>query len=118
MKRDKRQKKRLRLSYALSSFALAATLFMVTQQLSSAGDSAKAATPSSGRRHTSAAYVYDRPTLTLRDEDAKSLDQLNYSFALIKNGRVTGDHWSSIATFKNYIRKYPHILPVLSIGGP
>ena len=64
-----------------------------------------------------AAYVYDRLGLVLRDEDAPMLDQLNFSFALVKDGAVCGDHWQSIDTYKAYIARHPHILPVLSIGG-
>ncbi len=63
------------------------------------------------------AYVYDRATLTLKDEDASKLDQLNFSFALIKNGKASGSHWQSIDTFKAYVRRHEHITPVLSIGG-
>lgn len=68
-------------------------------------------------RHTTAAYVMDRQGLTFRDEDAPMLDQLNFSFALVKDGMVTGDHWRSIDAYKAYIAKHPHILPVVSVGG-
>lgn len=64
-----------------------------------------------------AAYVYDRPGLVLRDEDASMLDQLNFSFALVKDGIVCGDHWQSIDACKAYTARHPHILPVVSIGG-
>ncbi len=64
-----------------------------------------------------AAYVYDKPALALRDEDASSLDQMNFSFALIKNGELSGSHWTAIDKFKAYIAKYPSIMPVLSVGG-
>lgn len=77
------------------------------------GESAGAETP----RKRTAAYVYDRPILTFSDADADNLDQLNFSFALLKKGEVNGDHWQSIGAFKAYIAKHPHILPVLSIGG-
>ncbi|MDD3335018.1 MAG: glycosyl hydrolase family 18 protein [Eubacteriales bacterium] len=70
------------------------------------------------RQHKrTAAYVFDRAGLILRDDDAANIDQLNFSFALIRNGAVNGDHWLSIATFRSYIEKHPHILPVLSVGG-
>ncbi len=64
-----------------------------------------------------AAYVYDKGNLKLRDADAAYITQMNYSFALIKDGKVSGDHWQSIGTFKSYIKKHPNILPVLSVGG-
>ena len=68
-------------------------------------------------RHITAAYVFDRGQMNLRDEDALHIDQLNYSFALVKDGEVSGDHWSSIAEYRAYIARHPHILPVVSIGG-
>lgn len=70
------------------------------------------------RQHKrTAAYVFDRASLSLKDSDAANIDQLNFSFALIKNGAVSGDHWHAIDQFKAYIAKHPHILPVLSVGG-
>ena len=64
-----------------------------------------------------AAYVFDRPNLTFSDRDAAHLDQLNFSFALIKDGKVSGDHWQKIDEYKAFIRRHPHIQPVVSVGG-
>lgn len=64
-----------------------------------------------------AAYVFDREQVVFRDEDAANLNQLNFSFALIKDGAVSGDHWRNIEGYKAYIAKHPHILPVVSVGG-
>ncbi len=64
-----------------------------------------------------AQYVFDREDLIFRDEDAPFINQLNYSFGLIKDGAVSGDHWTSIDAYKAFIRRHPHILPVLSVGG-
>ncbi len=66
---------------------------------------------------TVSAYVYDRGNLIFRDEDAKYMTQMNYSFALIEDGKVSGSHWNSIGAFKEYIRRNPHILPVMAVGG-
>lgn len=68
-------------------------------------------------RYVTAAYVFDRGNMSLRDEDAQHIDQLNYSFALVRDGSVSGDHWSSIEAYRAYIARHPHILPVVSIGG-
>lgn len=68
-------------------------------------------------RYVTAAYVFDRGQMNLRDEDARHIDQLNYSFALVKDGAVSGDHWSSIDEYRAYIARHPHILPVVSVGG-
>lgn len=68
-------------------------------------------------KHITAAYVFDRGQMNLRDEDAMNIDQLNYSFALVKDGEVSGDHWSSIEEYRAYMARHPHILPVVSVGG-
>lgn len=73
------------------------------------------ASAASGRR--TAAYVFDCGNLSFRDEDAAHLNQLNFSFGLIKDGKASGDHWTNIDAYKAFIRKHPHIQPVLSVGG-
>lgn len=69
------------------------------------------------RRARSVVYLSDEPGLRLRQEDASKIDQINYSFALIENGRATGSHWQSVQTVSAYLRKNPHITGVLSVGG-
>ena len=66
---------------------------------------------------TTAAYVFDREGLILRDADAVHLNQLNFSFALVKDGCVNGEHWINIDAYKAFIARHPHILPVVSVGG-
>jgi chitinase len=63
------------------------------------------------------AYVYDRLGLAFRDEDASFITQMNYSFALIKDGKVSGSHWHSIDAFTEYIKRHPGILPFMAVGG-
>ena len=65
----------------------------------------------------SAVYAYDGTRNQYRDEDAQSIDQMFYAFAVFKNGRLSTAHWTNFAAFAAYIEKYPHIVPVLSIGG-
>lgn len=62
-------------------------------------------------------YVYDSASLGLRAEDAARIDQLNYSFALIKNGEATGAHWQGIREMATYLRQHPSVDGVLSVGG-
>ncbi len=78
------------------------------------GEAAAAAAPSALRVMT---YVQDGPSLTLREEDADKLDQLNYAFALLRDGEASGAHWQSIAAFSAYLERHPHITGVLSVGG-
>ncbi|MBQ8201117.1 MAG: hypothetical protein IJZ74_05055 [Clostridia bacterium] len=62
-------------------------------------------------------YVMDEAGLDLRASDADKLDQLNYSFALIKNGKADGSHWMGIRKAEAFLKKHPHIDGVLSVGG-
>lgn len=65
----------------------------------------------------SAVYVYDGSRAKYRDADADSIDQMFYAFALFKNGSLSTAHWKNIKAFKAYVKKHPHITPILSIGG-
>ncbi len=69
------------------------------------------------RRARSVVYVSDAPGLQLRQEDAEKIDQINYSFALIENGKATGSHWQGIQTISAYLRRNPHITGVMAVGG-
>lgn len=62
-------------------------------------------------------YLMDAPGIRLRDEDAQRLDQLNYSFALIRDGEASGSHWTGISRVEAFLRRHPHIQGVLSVGG-
>lgn len=62
-------------------------------------------------------YAMDAPDLTLRDGDASAIDQINYSFALIRDGRADGSHWKSQKKVTAYLKKHPHIDGVLAVGG-
>ncbi len=64
-----------------------------------------------------AAYVYDAKNPTLLARDAATLTHINWSFALIEDGRVTGDHWRNIDKLLAYKKKHPRIKTVVSIGG-
>lgn len=69
------------------------------------------------RKGRTVMYLMDNANLTLRDGDASALDQLNYSFALIKNGRADGSHWVGQKKVSAFLRRNPHIDGVLSVGG-
>jgi len=62
-------------------------------------------------------YLMDEANPVLRDEDAAKLDQINYSFALIRDGRADGSHWQGIRRVTAFLRRHPHIDGVLSVGG-
>ncbi len=73
--------------------------------------------PMIARKGRTVMYIMDSPSLELRDEDAHALDQLNYSFALIKDGKADGSHWMGIKKVASFLKKHPHVDGVLSIGG-
>ncbi len=62
-------------------------------------------------------YLMDEHGIKLRDADARQLDQINYSFALIKDGRADGSHWVSVDKVTAFLKRHPHIDGVLSVGG-
>ena len=64
-----------------------------------------------------AVYVYDGSKVTYREEDAASLDQMFYAFALFRKGHVSGAHWKNIKKFQAFTQKHPEIMPILSVGG-
>lgn len=62
-------------------------------------------------------YAMDAANLSLRDGDASAIDQINYSFALIKDGKADGSHWKSQKKVSAFLKKHPHIDGVLAVGG-
>ena len=70
-----------------------------------------------GRHGRVVMYAFDDGGLTLQDEHAHLIDQLNYSFALIENGEATGDHWRSVKDVEKFLKRNPHIDGVVSVGG-
>lgn len=69
------------------------------------------------RRGRTVMYVMDEAGMKLRSDDAHMLDQLNYSFALIRDGRADGSHWRGTKQVTAFLKKHPHIDGVLSVGG-
>ena len=73
--------------------------------------------PMDKRKGRAVMYIMDSYDLHLRDEDAHALDQLNYSFALIKDGKADGSHWMGLKKVQAFLKKHPHVDGVLSVGG-
>lgn len=73
--------------------------------------------PMHTRKGRTVMYIMDSHDLKLRDEDAHALDQLNYSFALIKDGKADGSHWMGLKKVQAFLKRNPHVDGVLSIGG-
>ena len=97
-------------------------LLMTVVSVSSGAYTTQAATaeeeaPMNQRQGRTVMYIMDAHDLKLRDEDAHALDQLNYSFALIKDGRADGSHWMGLKKVQTFLKRNPEVDGVLSIGG-
>lgn len=62
-------------------------------------------------------YVMDDAGMNLRSTDADRLDQLNVSFALIRDGEADISHWRGQKKIASFLKKHPHVDGVLSVGG-
>ena len=62
-------------------------------------------------------YVMDDAGMKLRSGDAHRLDQLNVSFALIRNGEADVSHWRGTKKVASFLKENPHVDGVLSVGG-
>ena len=80
-------------------------------------ETAQEVSPMQTRKGRTVMYVMDDHNLKLRDEDAACLDQLNYAFALIKDGKADGSHWMGLKKVQAFLKKHPHVDGVLSVGG-
>ena len=86
-------------------------------EYSTHAETAQEVAPMVQRKGRTVMYIMDTHNLKLRDEDAENLDQLNYSFALIKDGKADGSHWLGLKKVQSYLKKHPHVDGVLSVGG-
>lgn len=110
--------RRLLKKWLLMMLLLAVTGVSVSQgAYDTKAATAEEESPMIARKGRTVMYIMDSPSLKLRDEDAHALDQLNYSFALIKDGKADGSHWMGIKKVASFLKKHPHIDGVLSIGG-
>lgn len=112
-KRRKRMK-RLLLAMMIASVGAAAVFAGNREHVAEA---AGEETPMKKRLGRTVMYLMDEANPVLRDEDAEKLDQLNYSFALIRDGKADGSHWQGVRRVTAFLRRHPHIDGVLSVGG-
>lgn len=62
-------------------------------------------------------YVMDEADLKLTDDQAQHINQINYAFALLEDGRANGDHWVGVKELESFLRRHEHIDGVVSVGG-
>ena len=117
-----RTKERKPLRFAKKLMMLMLLLAVTGVSVSSGAYTTNAATaeeeaPMDKRKGRTVMYIMDSHDVKLRDEDAHALDQLNYSFALIKDGKADGSHWMGLKKVQAFLKRNPHVDGVLSVGG-
>ena len=112
-KLKKRAKKCTLLLMLLMTVVVSASSGAYNTQAATAEEEA----PMNTRKGRTVMYIMDSHNMKLRDEDAHALDQLNYSFALIKDGKADGSHWMGLKKVQAFLKKHPHVDGVVSIGG-
>jgi len=73
--------------------------------------------PMKKRNGRTVMYIMDSASMELRDQDAENLDQLNVSFALIRDGKADVSHWLGVKKVAAFLKRHPHIDGVMSVGG-
>ncbi|MCL2703463.1 MAG: glycosyl hydrolase family 18 protein [Defluviitaleaceae bacterium] len=63
------------------------------------------------------AYLSDWNFTELPERDAAKLTHLQYSFALIADGRASAAHWQNGDKIREIIRRYPNLKVGLALGG-
>lgn len=62
-------------------------------------------------------YVSDQADPGLTDDMAPHIDQINYAFALLEDGKATDSHWQDGGKISAYLKRHSHIRGVLAVGG-
>lgn len=106
--------RRAMLTLTLATVAASAVTGVVSSRMSAEAEVELMMPQRNGR---TVMYVMDEAGLKLRDSDAHSIDQLNISFALIKDGEADVSHWRGQKKVSAFLKKHPHIDGVLSVGG-
>lgn len=121
---DKRRKvqkrkprRRLRTAMTLLSVFAALAAGASLSRLKQSVAEAESVPSGPARKGRTVMYVMDDVNLKLRDDDAESIDQLNYAFALLKDGQADASHWKGLKQVSAFLKRYPHIDGVLSVGG-
>lgn len=115
--KDKKPRRTMKKLALLTLLALLSAISISPQAYHTNDAKAEEVTPVASRKGRTVMYLMDSPNVKLRDADASALDQLNYSFALIKEGRADGAHWLGLKKVQSFLKKHPHVDGVLSIGG-
>lgn len=115
--KDRKTQKRMKRLVLMMMMLSVGTLTAYSRMPDGRADAARDAEPARSRQAKTVMYVMDQADMQLRDADAEKLDQLNYSFALIRDGRADGSHWRGTKKVTAFLRRHPHIDGILSVGG-
>jgi chitinase len=63
------------------------------------------------------AYINANGFTGLRPGDAKRLTHVNFSFALVRDGKASVAHWKNPETIRAFVKERGHIKALLSMGG-
>lgn len=69
------------------------------------------------QNHEIIAYLADWAGWDPANLPVEHLTRLNYAFALVSEGHVTGDHWQRVHLLKELKKRNPELKTVISIGG-
>ena len=115
--KDGKKHKSLRYVLLLLMITAVSILPLAGENVRTAAEMREEETPVREKNSRTVMYLMDEAKPELRHEDAHMLDQLNYSFALIRDGRADGSHWQGIRSVTSYLKKHPYIDGVLAVGG-
>ena len=115
--KDGKKHKSLRYVLLLLMITAVSILPLAGENVRTAAEMREEETPVKEKKSRTVMYLMDEAKPELRHEDAHMLDQLNYSFALIRDGRADGSHWQGIRSVTSFLKKHPHIDGVLAVGG-
>jgi chitinase len=69
------------------------------------------------RKYITAAYISDSRMNEFRTEDAFKVTHINYAFALVRDGEVTGSHLKNLNKLNELRNLNPSLQTILSVGG-
>ena len=112
--KEKRAKKR---SFFLALPVLAMAALTTVSILHAPADASTAVAEAPARKARVVAYVQDAADMPDLASLSGKVDQVNYAFALIEDGKAALDHAHGLKEMSRFLRANSHIDGVLSVGG-
>lgn len=112
--KEKSAKKR---SFLLALPVLAMAALTIVSFLHAPADASPVMTQASARKARIVTYVQDAADMPDLQALSGKVDQINYAFALLEDGKATLNHTQGLKDMSRFLRSNPHIDGVLSVGG-